>query len=114
MIQRPSASAVGPGHPRLSGSGGLAPRTCRSRLGRFGRRSDPVFLIVRFDLALLRALTELLPAAKINSSRRTPYLTMPIATEIRLYRFRIVTSVTPATSATSFWVQGLLQRIAEM
>src|SRR3989441_2224427 len=39
---------------------------------------------------------------------------MPIATEIRLYRFRIVTSVTPATSATSFCVHGLLHRIAEM
>src|SRR2546421_142835 len=39
---------------------------------------------------------------------------MPIATEIRLYRFRIVTSVTPATSATSFWVHGLLHRMAEM
>src|SRR6266705_1643219 len=92
----------------------VIPRTCRSRLGRFGRRGDPVFPIVRFDLVLHRALTDLLPAARSNRSRRIPYLTMPIATEMRLYRFRIVTSVTPATSATSFWVQGLLQRIAEM
>src|SRR3970040_726428 len=36
----------------------------------------------------------------------------PIALEIRLYRFRIVTSVTPATSATSFCVRGLLHSIA--
>ena len=42
------------------------------------------------------------------------HFTMPMATEMRLYRFRIVTSVTPATSATSFWVHGLAERIAAM
>src|SRR6266581_1824703 len=45
---------------------------------------------------------------------RAPHLFIPIATEIRLYRFRIVTSVTPATSATSFCVHGLFERIAAM
>ena len=50
--------------------------------------------------------------APIESTGR--HFTIPMATEIRLYRFRIVTSVTPATSATSFCVHGLLQRIAEM